>query len=339
MLTKLRLTLQLCGFVFIASLMSTALATEPVRIIFDTDIGNDVDDALALALLHELADRGEAQILAVTISKDNDWTVPHIDAINTFYGRPDIPIGMIQNGKTPEPGKFNREIADRHDENGFIYPHDLLSGSDAPEVIGLLRKTLASQPDGSVVMVSVGFLTNMARLITSQPDAHSNLNGMDLVKTKIRLYVPMAGAFSPEREPEYNVHVDIDASREVFQNWPTPIVASGFEIGLAVPYPASSIEHDFGYVKNHPIAEAYRHYLKMPYDRPTWDLTAVLYAVRPNRGYFTLSYPGKISLNADKVTEFTESADGKHRFMILAPSNIGRLEQLLIDLVSSPPGK
>ena len=55
----------------------------PLPIIFDTDIGNDIDDVLALALLHELADRREVEILAVTISKDNPWCAPHVDLINT----------------------------------------------------------------------------------------------------------------------------------------------------------------------------------------------------------------------------------------------------------------
>lgn len=39
---------------------------KPVKIIFDTDIGGDCDDAGALALLHRLCDMGEAELLAVT---------------------------------------------------------------------------------------------------------------------------------------------------------------------------------------------------------------------------------------------------------------------------------
>ena len=73
---------------------------------------------------------------------------------------------------------------------------------------------------------------------------------------------------------------------KLFHDWPTPIVVSGFEVGMALPFPAASIEHDFAYVPDHPVAEAYRSYMKMPYDRPTWDLTAVLYAVRPDEEIF-----------------------------------------------------
>jgi inosine-uridine nucleoside N-ribohydrolase len=79
-----------------------AIAADPVRLILDTDIGNDVDDALALAMIHALQNRAEVHLLAVTITKDNRDAAPFVDLIDTFYGRPDIPIGVVHNGKTPE---------------------------------------------------------------------------------------------------------------------------------------------------------------------------------------------------------------------------------------------
>src|SRR5260370_502633 len=71
-------------------------SARPVPVIFDTDIGNDVDDALALAMLHALESRGEARLLAVTITKDNKWAAPFVNLVNTFYGRPAIPIGVVK---------------------------------------------------------------------------------------------------------------------------------------------------------------------------------------------------------------------------------------------------
>ena len=89
----------------------------------------------------------------------------------------------------------------------------------------------------------------------------------------------MAGMFGDQnRQKEYNVFVDLAAARKVFADWPTPVVASGFEIGQTIKFPAASIERDFRYVAHHPLREAYELYKKMPYDRETWDLTAVLYA-------------------------------------------------------------
>ena len=49
---------------------------QPIPVIFDTDIGNDIDDALALGVIHALQSRGECRLVAVTISKDNALCAP-----------------------------------------------------------------------------------------------------------------------------------------------------------------------------------------------------------------------------------------------------------------------
>jgi uncharacterized Ntn-hydrolase superfamily protein/inosine-uridine nucleoside N-ribohydrolase len=312
----------------------------PVALIFDTDMGNDIDDALALGVIHALESRGECRLLAVTLSKDNEFAAPYVNLVNTFYGRGSVPIGVVKGGKTPEDSKYIRVPSEAAGDDGRQrYPHHLRSGKEAPEAVGLIRKTLADQPDGSAVIVVVGFSTNLARLLESPADASSPLAGTDLAARKCRLLVMMAGMFSdPGRQKEYNVHVDLDAAKKVFARWPTPIVASGFEIGRAIKYPASSIEHDFGYVKHHPLREAYELYQKMPYDRETWDLTAVLYAVRPDRGYFGLSPAGTIRVDDQAITQLSPSENGRHRYLTVTPEQIARVREALVQLASQPPG-
>jgi hypothetical protein len=71
---------------FLIGLLSTmpgALA-EPVRLIFDTDMGNDVDDLIALCMIHSLQKRGACKLLAVTITKDHPQAAAFVDAVNTF---------------------------------------------------------------------------------------------------------------------------------------------------------------------------------------------------------------------------------------------------------------
>jgi inosine-uridine nucleoside N-ribohydrolase len=310
-----------------------------VRLIFDTDMGNDIDDALALAVIHALESRGECELLAVTLSKDNDFAAPFVSLVNTFYGRGQIPIGVVKNGKTPEDSKYIRIPAEARIESGALrYPHRLHSGKDAPEAVGLLRDILARQPDHSVVIAVVGFSTNLARLLDSPGDARSPLAGRELAARKCRLLVMMAGMFSDQnREKEYNVHIDLEAAKKVFADWPTPVVASGFEIGQAIKYPAASIVHDFGYVKHHPLREAYELYMKMPYDRETWDLTAVLYAIRAERGYFGLSQPGTIGVDERQITQFVPSNEGRHRYLTVTPEQVARVREALVQLASQPP--
>ena len=74
-----------------------AAETPPVKVIFDTDIGNDVDDVMALAELHALETRGDCKLLGVTITKPDDLAGPFVDMLNTFYGRPHIPSSASPN--------------------------------------------------------------------------------------------------------------------------------------------------------------------------------------------------------------------------------------------------
>jgi len=319
-----------------ALLCAAGQAAEPVRLIFDTDMGNDVDDALALAVIHALESRGEAKLLAATLSKDNRYAAPYVDLVNTFYGRPGIPVGVVTHGKTPEDSAMIKVPAERRKPDGsYVYPHKLTDGTTAPDAVRVLRRALAAEAQGSVTIVVVGFSTNLARLLDSPPDEASPLTGAQLVAEKVRLLSAMAGWF-PTGDPEYNVKTDIPAARKVFEEWPSPIVFSGFEIGIALKFPATSIENDFAWVADHPVAEAYRNYLRMPYDRPTWDLTAALYAVRPSRGYFDLSAAGRVTVDADGRTVFTESAGGKHRYLKLEEAQKARTLETLVLLASQP---
>lgn len=328
-------------------LADNGLAAEPMRkapveIIFDTDMGNDIDDALALGVLHALETRGECRLLAVTLSKDNDQAGPFCNAVNTFYGRGEIPIGVVRKGKTPEDSPYLKAVVDAVDSGKPRYPRSLLSGKDAPEAVALLRKTLAGRPDGAVTIVVVGFSTNLARLLDSPADDISPLGGRDLVAKKCRELVMMAGMFTPNSTKEYNVFIDAPAAKKVFADWPTPLVTSGFEIGLAIKYPAVSIEQDLSYVPHHPLFDAYVVYQKFPYDRETWDLTAVLYAVRPSRGYFGVSEYGIISVDDGDITRFAPAVPSaarpaKHRYLTVNAEQIARTREALVQLASQPP--
>jgi inosine-uridine nucleoside N-ribohydrolase len=243
---------------------------------------------------------------------------------------------MVREGKTPEPGNYIRPVVEKKDAAGqSLYPRALADDRAAPEAVALLRKTLAAEPDQSVVLVQVGFSTNLLRLIDSPAGSDSPLTGRELIAQKVRFLSVMAGLFPPAWA-EYNVKIDIPSAKKLFSEWPGPIVCSGFEIGEKLKYPARSIENDFRWTPNHPVADAYRLYLKMPYDRETWDLTSVLYAVRPHHGYFQLSPPGTIAVDDAGKTQFTPDAAGRHRHLILDPAQIPRILEAMTLLASQP---
>lgn len=319
-------------------------AKSPVPLIFDTDIGNDCDDVLALGMIHALQSRGECQLLAVTITKDQELAAPFTDCINTFYGRGNIPIGVCRSGVTPKQGKFNGLAAEKNGDEDR-YPHDLRSGKDAPDAVTVLRRTLAAADDHSVVIAQVGFSTNLADLLASPADDASPLNGTELVEKKVRLLSIMAGAFEqiPGKDGtlhdhrEYNVVKDLASAQKLCAEWPTSIVWSGYEIGLNLRYPHQSILQDYGYVKHHPLAEAYIVYSPPPHNRPTWDLTSVLYAVRPDHGYFDVTGTGQVTVDEKGLTTFAASGDGRHHFLVLKDDQKARALEALVQLSSQPP--
>ncbi len=326
-------------------LLAAALAlpapAAPVKLIFDTDMGNDVDDLMALILIHNLQKRGACELLAVTVTKDHPQAAAFVDAVNTLYGHPDTPIGVVRNGAAREPGKFNLLADEKNADGSFRYPHDLRSGADAPEAVGLLRQILAGQPDGSVTLAQVGFFSNFARLLDSPPDEYSSFTGRELIRQKVKLLSIMAGAFQTidgdNRFLEYNVKLDVPAAQKLARDWPSPVVWSGFEIGIAAAFPHTVIEHDLNYLPHHPLKEAYYLYEPPPHDRPTWDPTAVLYAIFPERGYYNLSPPGRVTVADDAATWFRPGKDGSHRYLVMSQEQATRVREAIVQLSAEPP--
>ncbi|GHU61146.1 hypothetical protein FACS1894123_00060 [Bacteroidia bacterium] len=172
----------------------------PVSVIFDTDMGPDIDDVGALTILHAMADSGEVRILATLASNQHEYSVPCIDLINTYYGRPDLPVGapLTVPNQGAWPVKNWTETFTAH------FPHRMKATADAPDAVQVYRRILAGEPDTSVVVVTVGFLTNLAALLQSPPDQYSPLNGKQLVSQKVKHLVSMAGVF-PQGSREYVV--------------------------------------------------------------------------------------------------------------------------------------
>jgi inosine-uridine nucleoside N-ribohydrolase len=270
-------------------------------------------------MLHALSDRGECELIGVTLTNAHPAAVPYIRMINRFYGRGDLPVGAATKELKDGAGDGYMTAALRAMPAG--------NSSPAESAPALLRRLLSNARE-KVVIVQTGFSTNLAALLDSPED-------VALVKEKVALVVAMAGNFTGG-EPEYNVRIDVASAKAVFERWPTPIVFSGFEIGRDLLYPAGSIEHDFAYAQPHPIAESYRAYHKMPYDRPTWDLTAVLEAVRPAHGYFGRSETGTVLVEANGATRFT-AGPGDRQYLRLDPAKRAEILEVLELLASQPP--
>ena len=285
--------------------------TEPttVSLILDTDIGPDYDDVGAMALLHALEDQGEAKILAVVSSNLSPLVVPTIDVLNTYFGHPDIPIGAPKTAGVELPAR-------QHWSDTLVakYAHDTKSASEAPDAVQVYRQVLSAQPDSSVTIVTVGFLTNMRNLMESKPDERSPLSGRELVAQKVKQWVAMAGKF-PEGV-EFNVEKDSTASQVAIDEWPTPVLFSGFEIGEKVLTGLRLIEEGN---PESPVQKVYA--ISIPMDendkngRMSWDQTAVLVAVRGAEPYYEVER-GKFITRADGSNAWQDDPSGPHRKLV-----------------------
>lgn len=313
----------------------------PVNVIFDTDMGNDIDDAMALDMLYKYADHGRVNLLAVMTSKEGAEPAAFIDIMNTWYGH-EVPIGRIRNGTPCEGGAVNfaKVIVEAADTTVNppvpLFKRSGLDVETLPEPQDLYRKILSRMPDKSVHIISVGFSTNLSRLLESGPDMFSPLTGRELVERKVACLVTMGGRFTEGERHEFNVVTDIASARNVFENWPSPLVTSPFEVGVSICYPGTSMENDFDWGRPHPMALGYLAYCPMPHDRPCWDLTATLYAVEGD-GWFSLSDPGRIEIDGTGATTFVPDPSGNSRYLMADPAQCEAVRRHLVELLTTKP--
>ena len=279
------------------------------RIIFDTDLGPDYNDVGALAFLHAMADSGKALILATVSSNSHKLVAPSIDVINTYFKRGDLPVGA------PKSIAVSM-TASQHWPDSIVakYPHNLASTNDAEDAVLIYRRTLASQPDNSVTMITVGFLTNLANLLKSQPDSLSVLSGTELVAKKVCRLVSMAGRFPEGRE--FNVYIDSVSSEYVFNEWPTEIIFTGFEIGWEIRTGLRLVSSE---ITSSPVKDVFRISIPLSeedrYGRMSWDETAVLIAIYGTDGFFR-TRRGNIIVNTDGSNSWSNDTKGKHYYVI-----------------------
>lgn len=274
------------------------------RVIFDTDVGGDVDDAGALAILHALADKGEIELLAMGVVIGHELAVPYVHAVNTWYGRPDLPIGTIKVKAPYSRDEFMQTVV-------ASYPHSLKKES-APDVVKLYRKVLAAQPDKSVTLIAVGPATNIHNLLRSEPDEHSPLNGVELMRKKIKFYAAGGNgeAGLPRGRCGFNYYTDLYSASSELKLLPAefPTVFAGgsglkLEVGSALT----------GTKPDHIIRKSYESYYKgQARDRFSWDQLRVLYACKPSlRNLWETSSFGNIAMGLDGLLVYSAGEGNK----------------------------
>ena len=317
---------------FIACLIMfnlNAQKQKPVPIIFDSDIGPDYDDVGAITMLHAFADSGEAKILATVASDKYPNAAAVLSVFNTYFKRPNIPIGIVK-------GNGVNLSNEQHWSDTLVakYPHKIKSNDEAEDAVTVYRKILSQQPDNSVTIVTVGFLTNLANLMNSKPDKYSPLDGTTLIHKKVKRLVSMAGRF-PEGK-EFNVFMDSTSSQIVFSKWPTEVIFSGFEIGEKIKTGLPLVQNNA--IQNSPVKDVFRICLLMAEEdrngRSSWDETAVLVAVKGFEPYYSVE-SGSIIVNDDGSNSWDK--DGNNQFYLVEKLPHEQVQQLINNLMQHQP--
>nr|WP_239565712.1 nucleoside hydrolase [Paenibacillus sacheonensis] len=297
---------------------------QPVRIILDTDIGPDCDDAGAVAVLHELASRGEAVIAGMMHCTSSRWGAGCLDALNVYYGRPEIPVGTLK-----ETGFLDDDAPYAKYNKGVTlgYPNRYREEA-APDAVGEYRRLLAAAADGEMVVVAIGPLINLMLLLRSAADEASPLNGMELVARKAKHLVVMGGRFPEGREWNFEMHPE--GAVFTIANWPTPITFTGFEIGEVI-MTGSRLYTDLP--AEHPVRRSYEWYCGDGKTRNSWDLTAVLFAVRGHAPFWEL-VQGTIEVDGESGSNtWRDEAGGRHAYL-KAKADVSEVAAQLDELMS-----
>jgi inosine-uridine nucleoside N-ribohydrolase len=302
---------------------------KPVSIIFDSDIGPDYDDVGAITSLHALADSGEVKILATVASDKYPNAAAVLSVFNTYFKRPDIPVGIVKGNGV--------NLSDwQHWSDTLVarYPHKIRSNAAAEDAVEVYRRVLSQQPDNSVTIVTVGFLTNLANLMSSKPDKYSSLDGIALIHKKVKRLVSMAGKF-PEGK-EFNVYMDSMASQQVFTKWPTEVIFSGFEIGEKIKTGLPLVQNNS--IQNSPTKDVFSICLPMAKEdnngRSSWDETAVFVAVKGYEPYYSI-VSGSIIVNNDGTNGWDK--DGTKQYYLVEKMPHEQVQALINDLIQHQP--
>ena len=299
------------------------------KIILDTDMDTDCDDTGAAAVLHALADKNEAEIVATFVSSLFPYSPLCLDAINHYYGRSDLVLGALKReGASIDRGsRYAKEIAEE-------FPHRFQSPEEVPEALSLYRKVLESADPNSIKIVTIGYASNLRYLLKSEPDEISDLSGRELVAEKISEWVCMGGDFPEQKNPGKfgNFKPDPQAINEAVELWPesVPITFFGVTLGGRIHTGKRLLKET---PENNPVRRAYELFLGDKTTRPSWDQGSVLYAVRGLGDRWERHEEGSIYLFENGTMEWHKKPDKNQSYLVEKkdPDKVAEeIEQLMI---------
>lgn len=287
-------------------------------IILDTDIGSSTDDLFTMMMLYRYQEQNRCRLLGVVVDREGEDCAACADVMNTYYGHGNIPIGMIRNGiENPAVWIDYKALPTHTDSIGnMMFQRSIADYSSLPDGWQLYRQLLADQPDHSVSIVSIGFVTCLAQLLQSEADNYSSLDGVELVRRKVKCIYVMGGVFGEAVEPDFNFAQGISFAQTFFDLWPQEVnmVFSPMEVGQEVEYTPEQVIADIDWTNQHPIKQVYMNY-NCNTGQKMWDPLTAINAVEGDN-LFMLSPSGIVTITDQAETIFTPSPTGNMRYQL-----------------------
>jgi len=289
-------------------------------IIIDTDIGSSTDDLFTMMMLYRYQEQNRCRLLGVVVDREGEDCAACTDVMNTYYGYGDIPIGLIRDGiKNSKVWIDYKALPTHTDSNGkLMFQRSVADYSTLPDGWQLYRQLLAAQPDRSVSIVSIGFITCLAQLLQSAPDSYSSLDGVELVRRKVKCIYLMGGVFGDAIEPiEYKFAQGPGFAQTFFRLCPADVdvIMTPGEVGDGIDYQPEKVIADIDWTDMHPIKQVYMNYDCANAGQKMWDPLAAMNAVEGN-SLFTLSTRGTVTVSDKGETFFTPSPTGNIRYQL-----------------------
>ena len=290
-------------------------------VILDTDLGNSTDDLFALEVLYRLMDLGLVDLKAIVMSRPGDDFAALADIENTYYGYANIPIGIDRSGIENSGVYIDYRMLDdlKKPDGTKMFKRTDTNMKDNPDGYKLYRKILSEAEDHSVKIIVIGFISNIVKLLESQPDEYSSLNGFDLVAQKADSLYFMGTKLGENNEPGYNLRYDIPLARRFVTEWPStvPVYLSPSPVGDTIDYPKELVLADLYYDEYNPIRQVYEN-KDCNTGQRMWDHLCVINAIFP--GCFEYSNRGRLYISEQGQTTFLEDPAGPFRYQLMEDS-------------------
>lgn len=292
----------------------------------------------ALLIANKLYKNKKINLMAVTHCVNRVLGGNAIKKINGYYNHADIPVGVAERYAIDVDRlyeDFYQKLQYRKDFKGFLFKPSFYRLLDVivdqkeniienfESAYSLIIKKLKEAENGSVTLVCIGQMNNLADLIK---------NNIELLKEKINRIVVMCGNFQQSGEyyddgetlwyGEFNIILDKESAKNVFAEKDLPLDIIDYNVGCNILTGSGLIGQE-----DNPVYKMYKLHGKGK-ECPSWDPIALLCASELYKDCFTVSGYGTVSVSDKGKTTFTEG-EGKHRLISVKENKKEHLREVI----------